>query len=111
MTLILPRRRFLAGLVGLVAAPAVIKASSLMKIAAPRTLPLKMLNAAREEWIEKMVRPPMMTSMIPFDTGLPWPSKSISYVHHRADLIDLGEPYLSAIVKYRATLNQSADPA
>lgn len=36
MTLILPRRRFLAGLVGLVAAPAVVKASSLMKIVAPR---------------------------------------------------------------------------
>ena len=35
MTLILPRRRFLAGLIGLVAAPAVVKASSLMKIAAP----------------------------------------------------------------------------
>lgn len=35
MTLILPRRRFLAGLVGLVAAPAVVKASSLMKIVAP----------------------------------------------------------------------------
>lgn len=36
MTLILPRRRFLAGLVGLVAAPAVVKASSLMKIVVPR---------------------------------------------------------------------------
>lgn len=36
MTLILPRRRFLAGLVGLIAAPAVVKTSSLMKIVAPR---------------------------------------------------------------------------
>lgn len=35
MALILPRRRFLAGLVDLVAAPAVVKASGLMKIVAP----------------------------------------------------------------------------
>lgn len=32
MSLELPRRRFLASLVGLVAAPAVVKASSLMKV-------------------------------------------------------------------------------
>ena len=34
MTLVMPRRRFLAGLVGLIAAPAVVRAASLMKIVA-----------------------------------------------------------------------------
>lgn len=38
MTLHLPRRGFIAGLVGIVAAPAVVKAESLMRISAPRVL-------------------------------------------------------------------------
>jgi hypothetical protein len=36
MPIILPRRRFLAVAVGLIAAPAVVKATSLMKIAMPK---------------------------------------------------------------------------
>jgi hypothetical protein len=36
MTLILPRRRFLQGLIGLVAAPAVIRAERLMKVVSPK---------------------------------------------------------------------------
>lgn len=38
MSLILPRRRFLAGLVGLVAAPAVVRAASLMPVHSPRVI-------------------------------------------------------------------------
>lgn len=38
MTLILPRRKFLAGLIGLVAAPAVVRAESLMRVVAPRLI-------------------------------------------------------------------------
>jgi hypothetical protein len=33
MTLILPRRRFLAGLVGIIAAPAIVRADNIMKVA------------------------------------------------------------------------------
>lgn len=33
MTLILPRRRFLAGLVGIIATPAIVRAETLMKVA------------------------------------------------------------------------------
>lgn len=35
MALVLPRRKFLTGLVGIIAAPAVVKVESLMKVASP----------------------------------------------------------------------------
>ena len=38
MALILPRRRFLAGLVGIIAAPAIVRVDNIMKVASPPVL-------------------------------------------------------------------------
>lgn len=100
MTLILPRRRFLAGLVGLVAAPAVVKASSLMKIVSPRPLPFEMLSAAREEWIERMVWPPLIASDVLADIPMSILPDHLTYVRHTSFPLTMWRQ-----------LNQSADPA
>lgn len=57
--IILPRRGFLKVLAGLIAAPAIVKASSLMKVIAPR-IDLELLRRIREKQIELMIRPPII---------------------------------------------------
>lgn len=59
MALILPRRRFLAGLVGIIAAPAIVKAENIMKVASPRVVPpadfyygYEALHSVEAQWTE-----------------------------------------------------------
>ena len=83
--IIMPRRRFLAGRVGLVAAPMVVKASSLM--------PVKLFDLKSPSDI--------VASSIYVDDW-PVPGRSTwTVLAHRRDLADLGEPYLSAVLDRR----------
>lgn len=59
----LPRRRFLQVLTGLIAAPAVVKADALMRIAAPRRDAMAdffLGDALTAEQIERAIRPPIV---------------------------------------------------
>lgn len=60
------RRAFLIGGVATLAAPAIVRAESLMKIVVPKRDPcidLASLGLRRAEFIEKMVRPPMFADV------------------------------------------------
>lgn len=61
MPVILARRRFLQCLTGIIAAPAVVKADSLMRVFAhkPKTI---FYNPLSEEEMELIIRPPLMAS-------------------------------------------------
>lgn len=67
MTLIIPRRRFLAGLVGIVAAPAIVRADNIMKVtSAPvltdfqRLFAVELDKALQEDLARWMIWPPMV---------------------------------------------------
>lgn len=83
--LVLPRRRFLAGMAALFAAPAIVRVASLMPV-----------RAISGEWGSDMVY-----SVAPIDIGPGWPRTALSMIAHRRDLADVKEPYLSAIIKHR----------
>ncbi len=96
MTILMSRRRLIVGLVGLVAAPAVVRAVSLMPV---------------RSFVNELVIPPGETLYIlgesPCDMMISafveklgsdqWPYTVTGFIRHRRDLADLGEPYLSQV--------------
>jgi len=61
--LILPRRQFLKAAACIIAAPAVVRFESLMKMAAPGLDPLDLFSALelrKQELIERLVKPPII---------------------------------------------------
>jgi hypothetical protein len=80
--IILPRRRFLLGLgAALVAAPAIVRATSLMAIRpTPRLTPTE---------IDRLIRPPMV---FPDDVALSWPVVPGAITYHVYRSIPDGRP-------------------
>jgi hypothetical protein len=89
MTILLSRRRLVAGLVGLVAAPAVVRAASLMPVK-----PFALLELERPS--------DMLFTMVTVREKIGnWPYTAMSAIYHRRDLADLGEPYRSQVLTRR----------
>ena len=104
MTILLSRRHLIAGLVGLVAAPAVVRAASLM--------PVRSFERVVFDWggYDQVFPAPsgrpddMVVSMFKETASYPmpgWPGNWTSMIRHRRDLADLGEPYRSQVLTRR----------
>lgn len=68
MSVILPRRSLIKGLVSLMAAPAIVKAESLMRLPRPpvdRLLPL--VSTSYDEFVERMLREIANSMGLPYD--------------------------------------------
>jgi hypothetical protein len=85
VTIIMPRRRFIAGLIGLVAAPAIVRAASLM--------PVRMFERPGDIVCSLVSGVPMAFP------GAERPIMFSGFVSHRRDLADVAAPYRSAIIR------------
>ena len=103
MTILLSRRRLVAGLVGLVAAPAVVRAASLMPV---RSFVWDLSTPAGElafynDVVLKRQSDLLYSAVQEMYEFVAWPRTSVGVIRHRRDLADVGEPYLSQILAYR----------
>jgi hypothetical protein len=98
MMILMSRRRLVAGLVGLVAAPAVVRAASLMPV---RSFANELVITPGETFYmmggssNDMVISAFVEKL---DLGQ-WPYSVTGFIRHRRDLADLGEPYRSQVLE------------
>lgn len=98
--LLLSRRRLVVGLVGLVAAPAVIRVAKLMPV---RSIPLPRLVGL----VSYGERPDDMVILAFREASAGWPSTGIGFIRHRRDLADLGEPYRALVIRRRCETGEA----
>jgi hypothetical protein len=103
VTILLSRRRLVAGLVGLVAAPAVVRAASLMPVKSfIWDLSTSEGEAAYRAMLSGQRGGDMIFSSFEVLSGhVCWPWKTIGFMRHRRDLADLDELYRSQVLTRR----------
>ena len=84
MAVLVSRRHFVGGLVGLIAAPAIVRAASLMPV-----------RSFAMEWPDDM----MFTMVTVREKIGNWPYTALSAIYHRRDLADLSEPFRSQVLE------------